>query len=242
VSGARRACSWARALGAVVSDTPLVPTPLYGLRTWTVVGESGAEGLAGPHQRAKWPAGGAWLEATCAQSSGHRPPTHGCGCGVHVWHPSRRSARRVLAGRREIPGIAEAHGAIEVHEDGFRAQRARPYALVLAPGRNARLVRRLAEAYSAQVVEVDGADALLAFCRARGLGLDASIVAQLLGPVTAEECRRARRERARGDALRLAAAVALAALLVVAGLRVATDPPGDRVLHGRTGEIHTHSR
>jgi hypothetical protein len=32
------------------------------------------------------------------------------------------------------------------------------------------------------------------------------------------------------------------ALLVVAGLRLATDPAGDRVLHGRTGEIHTHSR
>lgn len=222
-----------------MSDTPLVPTPLYGLRTWTVVGERGAERLASPHQGATWPPGGAWLEATCAQSPGH-PPTHGC--GLHAWHPSRRSARRVLAGHREIPGIAEARGAIEVHEVGFRAERARPYALVLAPGRNARLVRRLAEAYGAQVVEADGPDAVLASCRARGLGLDESIVAELLGPVKAEECRRGRRERARADALRLAAAVAVVALLVVAGLRVATDPPGDRVLHGRTGEIHTHSR
>jgi hypothetical protein len=50
------------------------------------------------------------------------------------------------------------------------------------------------------------------------------------------------RDTARADALRLAAAVAVVALLVVAGLQVATDPPGDRVLHGRTGEIHTHSR
>jgi len=30
-------------------------------------------------------------------------------------------------------------------------------------------------------------------------------------------------------------------LLIVAGLGFA-DPPSDRVLHGRTGEIHTHSR
>jgi hypothetical protein len=225
-----------------VNDTPLVPTPLYGLRTWTVVGESGAERLAGPQQRATWPPGGAWLEATCVQSSEHRPPTHGCGCGLHAWHPSRRSTRRVLASRREIPGIAEARGAIEVHEDGFRAERARPSAFVLAPGRNARLVRRLAEAYGAQVVEADCADALLAFCRARGLGLDESTVTQLLGPVTAEECRRARWEKARADALRLVAAVAVVALLVVGGLKVATDPPGDRVLYGRTGEIHTHPR
>lgn len=225
-----------------MSDTPLVATPLYGLRTWTVVGESGAERLAGPHQGAMWPPGGAWLEATCAQSSGHQPPTHGCDCGLHAWHPSRRSARRVLASRRDIPGIAEARGAIEVHEDGFRAERARPYALVLARGRNALLVRRLADAYAAQVVEADGADAVLAFCRARGLGLDESNVAQLLGPATAEESRRARRDRARADALRLTAAVAVVALLVVAGLQLATDPPGDRVLHGRTGEIHTQSR
>jgi hypothetical protein len=225
-----------------LSDTPLLPTPLYGLRTWTVVGESGAERLAGPHQRTIWPPGGAWLEATCAQSSGHQPPGLGCGCGLHAWHPCRRFARRVLASRREVPGIAEARGAIEVHEDGFRAERARPYAFVLAPGRNARLVRRLAEAYAAQVVEADGADALLAFCRARGLGLDESTVAQLLGPARAEEGRRARRKRAQADALRLAAAVGVAALLVVAGLQLATDPPGDRVLHGRMGEIHTHSR
>ena len=225
-----------------MSDTPLVPTPLYGLRTWTVVGDSGAERLAAPQQGVTWPPGGAWLEATCAQSSGHHPPTQGCDCGLHAWHPSRRSAQRVLACRREIPGIAEASGAIEVHEEGFRAERARPYALLLAPGRNARLVRRLAEAYGAQVVEVDGADAVLAFCRARGLGLDESIVAQMLGPATAQESRRARRDRVRADSLRLAAALAVVALLVVAGLRLATDPAGDRVLHGRTGEIHTHSR
>ncbi|MBA3262131.1 MAG: hypothetical protein H0T69_06625 [Thermoleophilaceae bacterium] len=225
-----------------MSDTPLVATPLYGLRTWTVVGESGAERLAGPHQCTTWPPGGAWLEATCTQSPVHQPPTHGCGCGLHAWHPSRRSARRILAGRRDVPGIAEARGAMEVHEDGFRAERARPYALVLVPGRNARLVRRLAKVYAAQVVEADSPDAVLAFCRARGLGLDESTVVRLLGPATAAEYRRARRERVRADALRLAAAVAAVALLVVAGLRVATDPPGDRVLHGRTGEIHTNSR
>jgi hypothetical protein len=225
-----------------LSDTPLLPTPLYGLRTWTVVGESGVERLAGPHLRTVWPPGGAWLEATCAQPSGHQPPGPGCNCGLHAWHPCRRFARRVLASRREIPGIAEARGAIEVHEDGFRAERARPYAFVLAPGRNARLVRRLAEAYAAQVVEADGADAVLTFCRARGLGLDESTVAQLLGPARAEEGRRARRKRAQAGALRLAAAVGVAALLVVAGLELATDPSGDRVLYGRMGEIHTQSR
>lgn len=129
-----------------------------------------------------------------------------------------------------------------MHEDGFRAERARPCVLLLAPGRNARLVHRLAKAYGARVVEVDGAGAVLDFCRARGLGLDESGVVALLGPSTAEKIRRARRGQARADALRLAAAVAVAALLVVAGLQFATDPPGERVLHGRTGEIHINSR
>ena len=224
-----------------MSDTPLIPTPLYGLRTWTLVAGGRVELLAGPQQHTTWPPGGTWLEATCTQSSGHQPPTQGCGCGLHAWHPSRRSARRVLASRREVPGIVEARGAIELHDDGFRAERARPYALVLAPGRNARLVHRLAEAYGAQVIEADGPDALLTLCRAQGLGLDQRVVALLLGPEKAEECRRARRQSARRDALRLAAAVAVTAL-VVAGLQVATDPPGDRVLHGRTGEIHPNSR
>jgi hypothetical protein len=224
-----------------VSDTPLIPTPLYGLRTWTLVAEGPVELLAGPQQRTTWPPGGTWLEATCTQSAGHQPPTHGCGCGLHAWHPARRSARRVLASRREIPGIVEARGAIELHEDGFRAELARPYALVLGPGRNARLLRRLAEAYGAQVLEADGPDALVTWCRAQGLGLDQTVVAQLLGPEKVDECRRARRQRARRDALRLAAAVAVGAL-VVGGLQVATDPPGDRVLHGRTGEVHPTSR
>jgi hypothetical protein len=224
-----------------VNDTPLLPTPLYGLRTWTVVGESGAELLAGPQQRTTWPAGGAWLEAVCARTPEHRPPAHGCGCGLHAWHPTRRSARRVLASRREVAGIAEARGAIELHEDGFRAERARPRAFVLPPGRNTRLVGRLADAYGAEILEVDRADALLACCRERGLGLDEATVARLLGPVV-EEARRARRRRTRANLLRLAAALAVVVLLVVGGLQVATDPPGDRVLKGRTGEIHIESR
>ena len=225
-----------------MSDTPVVPTPLYGLRTWTVVGEAGAERLAGPHQRATWPPGGAWLKATCARSSGHEPPAAGCDCGVHAWHPSRRFARRVLAFRRDVPGIVEARGAIEVHEDGFRAELARPYVLFLAPRGNARLLERLAEAYRAEVIEVDGAGAVLAFCRERGLGLDESTVSELLGPVVAEERRRTRRARTRRDALRLVAVVAVSALLVVVGLEVVKDPPGERVIHGRTGEIHINSR
>jgi hypothetical protein len=157
---------------------------------------------------------------------------------VHAWHPRLRAARRILAGRREVPGIVEAHGAIEVHEDGSRAERARPYALLLAPGSNAGLVHRLGAAYHVPVVEADGADAVLGWCRDHGLGLSAPVVAELLGPGEVEARRRARHAEVRDAALRLAAALVVAALLVVVGLLVTNDP-GERVLHGRTGEIHT---
>jgi hypothetical protein len=224
------------------ADAPLFPDPVYGLRTWRVVRDGEVERLAGPHQGAPWPTGGAWIEADCSRSAGHRPPAQGCNCGLHAWHPSRRAAKRVLSGRREIAGVVETRGAVEVHEDGLRAEQARPHALVLLPGGNARLVHRLAEAYGAQVVEAAGADDVLAFCRSNGLGLDGSTVAGLLGPVSAEASRRTRREKTRRDALRLVATLVLVALLVVAGLTVAQDPPGERVLQGRTGEIRVNSR
>lgn len=222
-----------------MEGTPLVPTPVYGLRAWSVVGEPGAERLAGPQQGAPWPTGGEWLEAECSQTPAHEAPVRDCGCGLHAWHPTRGFARKILAGRREIPGVVEARGAIEVHDDGFRAERGRPFALFLKPGRNEPLMRRLADTYGARVVEVDGADDVLAFCRENGLGLDDAMVTELLGP-EGEERRRAGRRKARNDTLRLAAAIAVTVLLVVVGLQVVTDPPGDRVLHGRTGEIHVH--
>jgi hypothetical protein len=219
-------------------SAPLVPAPVYGLRAWTVVGEPGHERLAGPHQGTPWPPGGDWLEASCTSTPGHRAPEPGCDCGIHAWHPTRRSARAVFSVRREVPGIAEAQGAIELHEDGFRAPRARPHALVLAPGRNAGLVRRLAAAYGTPVLELGDPGALLAWCREHGVGLEEAVVADLLGSRRG----RARGARPRKVAIRLAAIVAASALLVAAGTQLASDPPGERVLNGRTGEIHVGER
>jgi hypothetical protein len=218
-----------------VTGAPLVATPVYGLRTWTIGGERPEERLAGPHRDTPWPVGGAWLEASCA--TGHSAPAPGCDCGIHAWHPRPRAARRILAARREIPGIVEARGAIEVHEDGFRAQRARPYALLLAPGRNAALAHRLGDVYGVPVVEVADADAVLDWCSEHQLGLAPPLIADLLGDEL-DARRRARRKRVRKNALRLAAAIVIAALLVVLGV-IATDPPGDRTLSGRAGEVRT---
>jgi hypothetical protein len=218
-----------------VNGTPLVATPVYGLRTWTVSREAGSEQLVGPHRGAPWPTGGAWLDASCPEE-GHAAPAPGCNCGIHAWHPRPQAARRILAGRREVPGVVEASGAIEVHADGFRAERGRLYALVLAPGRNAGLAHRLADAYGVPIVEARGPDDVMRWCDERGLGLAEPVVAELLGADELDSQRRARRAAERRGALRIAAAIVVTALLLVAGL-IATSDPGDRTLSGRTGEI-----
>jgi hypothetical protein len=221
-----------------VTDAPLVAGSLFGLRTWRVVADEGGEFLVGPLYGTPWPAGGEWLRARCGND--HHAPEADCDCGVHAWHPRPRSARDVLAVRRMVPGVLEAQGPVEVHEDGFRAQRGRPYALVAVPGRNAQLIRRLAERYDAEVIETARPDDLLAFCRERRLGMDEQVVAELLGIGDPTERARAKLREARIDMLRVAAAVVISALLVALGLVVATDPPGDRTLYGRTGEVHVH--
>jgi hypothetical protein len=213
-----------------MSDPAVVPSPLYGLRTWSVVGESGSERLGGPHREASWPAGGEWLEASC--ETGHAAPARDCDCGVHAWHPRPRSARRVMGSRRHVAGVVEALGAIELHADGFRAERARPHALVDAPWRNPDVTRRLAAAYDVDVIEARRPADLVEWCRARGLGLDEPVVAGLLGSAAIEH----RRRRARVQVARAAALLAVVAVMLGAGLLL-TDSPGDRPLSGRAGDV-----
>jgi hypothetical protein len=138
-----------------MSDAPLVATPVYGLRTWIVSGERPDERLAGSYRGAPWPAGGAWLEASCLSAEGHSAPAPECGCGVHACVAS-----------------APAGGAAD-------------------PRRPARSTRH---------------------------------------------CRGPRQSNIRANLLRVAAAIVVAALLVVLGL-VVTDPPGERTLNGRSGEV-----
>jgi hypothetical protein len=200
-----------------------------------VVPDEGGEALAGPLQKTPWPPGGQWLHAQCPK--GHVAPAPDCECGVHAWHPRRSSARDVLAARGTVPGIVEAQGAIEVHEDGFRAARARPYALFIKPGSNAAKIRRLADRYGVSVVEIRGPRELLAYCREKQIGMDEEVVSDLLGTGDLRERRRA---RFRKDALRLVAALLLAGVLTAAGLALTSkEPPGTK-LYGRTGEIRTH--
>ena len=148
--------------------------------------------------------------------SRHAAPAPDCECGIHAWHPTRSGARRVLASRREVAGVVEAEGAIEVHQRRLpRRARAAVRAAASAPHANARLVapargrlrRRRRSASTAP-------DAIVAWCRARGLGLDAGGGrASCSGPSAVAAARRERRRRARTSVLRVAAALAAIAVL-----------------------------
>ena len=217
-----------------MSEPPLVPGPIYGLRTWGVAGEHGAEYLTGPQQGAPWPMGGAMLAAECAVRPPHEPPGTDCDCGLHAFHPRRASARRVCGMRGQVPGILEAAGAVEVHPDGFRAARGRPAALVLLRNGNARLLEHLAAEYDAELLRLEGPDALLEHCRTHDLGHSEAVVAELVGH---ERVRDGRRERRR-LVTRFASGWAVF-LVLVAGYVIVANPHTQhgKVLHGRTGEI-----
>jgi hypothetical protein len=221
----------------VTDTTPLVAGPLYGLRTWVVVGTPGNERLAGPHSGTPWPDGAAWLEATCAVDPAHAAPEHGCVCGLHALHPNLENARQVLSSRREIAGVVECDGAIEVHPDGFRAQRGRPYALVRTPLKNPALFERLAHSYAAMVVTVDGPKDLVDWCHDHRLGLEPAVVDDIVGAEVVREFRRAKTQRKRRVVGGMAAVIVISVLLALLASLALPDPPGPRVLRGRAGEV-----
>jgi len=188
-------------------DGPLLASALYGLRAWAVTGEPGDEELVGAHAAVPWPPG-CWLEAICSKGRTHAAPDHDCTCGIYALHPRPQTARRVLAVRGRIGGIVAATGAVEVHEQGFRAQRARPYALMIGR-RNPALVRRLAVRYGAELIDASDPKELLAFCDARDLGLQEDVVRSLIG---AEELDRLHSERLKQAHVAVARITAFAAV------------------------------
>jgi hypothetical protein len=126
----------------------------------------------------------------------------------------------VLASRFDLPGIVEVDGAVEVHDDGFRAARARPYAFVRLPGRNPFLIERLGAVYGAEVLDLRRPEELLAICRERGLGLPEPVVVDLIGAEAFEERRRERARMRREAIVRVVVVVAMVAAVCVLGVIV----------------------
>ena len=88
----------------------------------------------------------------------------------------------------QVIGLVEACGRIEVHESGFRAERARPAVLLVGKRWSAirrRGVERVARQHGAEVLEIGQAEELVEYCERRGGALDPESVAELLEPVDA---------------------------------------------------------
>jgi hypothetical protein len=149
-----------------------------------------------------WEPAGAWTRARCLAGHGspHHAPAGACSCGLYAYHATSIYARQIYAeylgvddGAEEpwtdpveevgVAGIIEACGRLEVHEYGFRAERARPHALLIGVNWNQasrRLVEDLASRYDVALLEIDGGDGLAAYCRECGKPLEQRVVNELL--------------------------------------------------------------
>ncbi len=189
-----------------MTEPPLFPGSILGLRTWAVrVVRNGDLRLCASFGDSLWEAKGRWTQARCLSghhSRGDPVPSPGCSCGLYSLHPHLEQALEHQAlywGETEaqtpedelslelgeISGLVEAVGRIEVHETGFRAERARPVALIVGQSWSTfrrRGIERVARLHRAELLEVDGAQDLVDYCERRGGVLDQAALATLLEP------------------------------------------------------------
>ena len=91
---------------------------------------------------------------------------------MHPWPEQTSEVARSLIGGSDLAipvmGIVEAWGRIEVHEDGMRAEYARPHSLLLFtesfPPDYAEILGVLARTYRVPILEVEDAEAVVSYC------------------------------------------------------------------------------
>jgi hypothetical protein len=146
-------------------------SPLIGYRGWTVSGDT----LQSCFREVEWPVGSP-LQSECIRPTFREdsgilpaPPKHywsphlGCTCGIYALHEYPQAWQEFDDGRKKTPkpwpseavtGIIQGWGRIIVGDKGFRAQYAKPVALV-SRRRNKRwpeTIERLAECYGLEIV------------------------------------------------------------------------------------------
>ena len=186
---------------------PLFAGSILGLRTWDVrIARTGDLRLCASFGDVLWEADGRWTKAWCVGGShmgDDSVPGADCSCGLYALHPHPENAREHAAMLSEeshrlslneeaalelgeISGLVEACGRIEVHESGFRAERARPVVLLVDRSWSSvrrRGVERVARHHRAEVLEIGSAEELVDNCEHRGGVLDPKSVAELLEPI-----------------------------------------------------------
>lgn len=128
-----------------------VDAPVHGYREWVIRPGGGLYSFSA------WPLAGRWpfdtpKRAYCwRQFLGvgpvHRAPGPGCTCGIYAWKaipPQSYAPSGALAAW----GVAELSGTVVVHTRGYRAELARPVALVYQPG-----AEKIAERYGLILLE-----------------------------------------------------------------------------------------
>lgn len=115
-----------------------------------------------------WETDGSATEARCFsdEPEAHECPGKGCECGLRAYHPwlvppwYLWSGDKAANKDRFVTGVVEAWGRIELYPEGFRAQFARPVALVLPPTLRAdadarRALRGLCDHADAEFIDPD---------------------------------------------------------------------------------------
>ena len=182
-----------------IGGEPLVPGVVHGLRTWGLsLDREGRPGLIG-YGHTRWESGGRPTRGDCLPGDGEPKvhptgspvPAAGCACGLYASHPWARDPNsdflRVDGMGLEpddVFGVVEAWGRMEVHEDGFRAEYARPIALFARSGADLEWDvpnDRMAEEYDCELIRVGSVEELAAELEQFDKGLDPVLVEDLVG-------------------------------------------------------------
>ncbi len=171
--------------GARAAEKPLIPGVIHGVRVWHVDEHSLLRGIGygGP---LAWSPDGEPTSAHCLGGA-HRAPDPECDCGLYAYHPDSLTHEHIRGPHTTLlTGVIEAWGRIELHEDGFRAQYARPV-VVFEPAFHLAALDQLANLaavsrrYGAPIVAMPKAEHAKEWCRQHGYGLSEQTVAELIG-------------------------------------------------------------
>jgi hypothetical protein len=155
-------------------NAPDLIEPVLGYRVWRV-----RDGLLHPWcQHGPWPAGEAQPARCLSTGTTHAAPASGCHCGFHALHSldaklgsfSAREYATSADGRHMgvfgrvqgwvgwVAGAVVAWGRLEVHANSFRAEYAKPVAIIRGP--NQRMCDEVARRYSCALVPIENVEAV----------------------------------------------------------------------------------